>query len=107
MRCESKKSKVGRGRDRDLFGRNDRRNDRSLLTVLASTRVVFLQIVAKGVPSTADTYHNVAAQDPHVDRNLGIADPVLALRHVDHRELRGTRALLHDVANLRTKNGPV
>jgi len=87
-----------------LVWRSERRNDRSILTILAPTRVVFLQIVAEGIPSTADTHHHVAAQDPHVDRNLGIADSVLALRHVDHRELRRTRALLHDVANLTAKN---
>lgn len=66
---------------------------------------MFLQIVAEGVPSTADTHHHMTAQDPHVDRDLRVADPVLALGHVDHRELRRTRALLHDIADLReTKN---
>lgn len=65
---------------------------------------MFLQIVTEGVPSATDTHHHVAAQDSYIDCNLGVADPVLALGHVYHWELRWTRALFDDIANLRMKN---
>lgn len=60
--------------------------------------------MAESIPSTTDTHHHVTTQDPDIDRDLGVADPVLALGHVNHRKLRRARAFLHDVANLKAKS---
>ena len=37
---------------------------------------------------------------PDEDEDLGVPDPVLALRHPDHGELGGALALRHKVSNL-------
>lgn len=44
---------------------------------------------------------------PHEDEDLGVADAVFTLRHPDHRELRGTRALLHQVPHLERRDKSV
>ena len=41
---------------------------------------------------------------PDEDEDLGVPDPVLALRHPQHRELRGTLTLRHQITNLENKN---
>lgn len=40
---------------------------------------------------------------PDKDEDFGVADSVLSLGNPYHRELRGTRALFHQISNLKHK----
>lgn len=63
--------------------------------------------MAKGVPTSTYSNHNVASKDSHEYQHFRVSDSIFPFGNANHRELSGACAPFYQITNLKYKDSNV